>query len=56
METLPNRQAQAGSDSYDSLPEPIKLSITPKEWAWLSDEEKVRYCQEATEPEYDGDD
>ena len=40
-----------GDSSYDELGEPIKASITYKEWQWLSDAEKARFIQTATEPE-----
>lgn len=40
-----------GVKSYDELAEGIKGDITLKEWLWLSDTEKARYVQTATEPE-----
>lgn len=41
----------SGDASYDELGEPIKASITHKEWLWLSDREKARFIRTATEPE-----
>lgn len=40
-----------GKDAYSALPEPIKASMTHKEWLWLSDAEKQRLIQTETEPE-----
>jgi hypothetical protein len=40
-----------GDASYDELGEPLKASITHKEWLWLSDREKGRLLQTMTEPE-----
>ena len=42
---------QPQNSDYDSLPEPIKLVVSPKEYAWLSDAEKARLVQDLTEPE-----
>jgi len=36
---------------YDELPEPCKAIVTPGEWAWLSDSEKIRFVQTQTEPD-----
>lgn len=40
-----------GDSSYDELGEPLKASITHKEWLWLSDAEKARFIRTSTEPE-----
>lgn len=40
-----------GDASYDELGECLRADITHKEWLWLSDAEKARYIQTATEPE-----
>lgn len=40
-----------GDASYDELGEPLKASITHKEWLWLSDAEKARFVRTSTEPE-----
>lgn len=40
-----------GDSSYDELGEPLKASITYKEWQWLSDSEKGRFIRDMTEPE-----
>lgn len=40
-----------GDASYDALGEPLKASITHKEWQWLSDAEKGRLLRDMTEPE-----
>ncbi len=40
-----------GVKSYDELADGIKGDISLKEWLWLSDAEKARYIQNATEPE-----
>jgi hypothetical protein len=52
--TVSGMQALAdatGDSSYDELAEPMKASITHKEWQWLSDREKARLLQSMTEPE-----
>lgn len=43
--------AATGDSRYDELGEPIKASITYKEWMWLSDAEKARFIRDCTEPE-----
>lgn len=43
--------AATGDASYDALGEPLKASITHKEWLWLSDSEKGRLLRDMTEPE-----
>jgi hypothetical protein len=40
-----------GDASYDELGEPLKASITHKEWQWLSDREKASYMTNMTDPE-----
>lgn len=40
-----------GDAGYDALGEPLKASLTHKEWQWLSDREKARIVQTMTEPE-----
>ena len=42
----------AGSDDYEQLPEPIKLSYTRAEYLWLSDAEKATLVQQECEPEW----
>lgn len=36
---------------YEALPESIKATYTPDEYAWLSDEQKARLIQTETEPD-----
>lgn len=40
-----------GDKGYDDLDDGFKATLSHKEWQWLSDGEKVRYVQNATEPE-----
>jgi len=40
---------------YDQLPEAIKSSLTPKEYAWLPDEERNNLQDEMTLPEVEED-
>jgi len=37
--------------AYADLPEAIRHTLKPNEWAWLSDAEKARLMQTETEPE-----
>lgn len=43
--------AQALDKAYAELPEAIRYTLAPKEWAWLSDAEKAGLTQQETEPE-----
>ena len=43
--------AQALDKAYADLPEAMRFSLAPKEWAWLSDAEKAGLVQHETEPE-----
>jgi hypothetical protein len=36
---------------YDELPESIKCAFTPKEYAWMDDEQKRTLQQDMTNPE-----
>lgn len=38
-------------EAYQALPEAIRHTLAPKEWAWLSDAEKAGLVQHETEPE-----
>lgn len=38
-------------NEYDQLPESIKVTLSHREWLWLSDAEKARLIQDETEPE-----
>lgn len=38
---------------HSELPEAIRMTYTPKQYAWLSDAEKARLTQTETEPEFD---
>lgn len=40
---------------YDELPEPIKGSYTPKEFAWLSDAEKASLVTNECLPDIEED-
>ena len=42
----------AGSDDYEQLPEPIKLSYTRAEYLWLSEDEKANLITQECEPEW----
>lgn len=39
---------------YDSLPDPIKAVITPKEYAWMSDQQRVDLLTDICEPDEEG--
>ena len=45
--------ADGAHSTYDSLPEPVKMHLTKKEWLWLSDGEKERLLEDATVPEWE---
>jgi hypothetical protein len=38
-------------DEYGLLPTPIQMRYTREQYAWLSDEEKLRLIDNETEPE-----
>ena len=40
-----------GFDEYADLPEPIRLSLSHRQYAWLSDAEKANLQETMTEPE-----
>ena len=50
MSGLTTLREATGDSKYDEMGECLKADITHKEWQWLSDAEKARYMQTATEP------
>ena len=38
-------------NEYDALPESLKMIYTPKEYAWMTPERRVRLIEEETMPE-----
>lgn len=42
-----------GSAAYEALPECVRMTLTLKEFNWLSDAEKARLIETETEPEFD---
>jgi hypothetical protein len=51
MSGLKALQEATGDKSWEDLGEAVQGDLTLKEWMWLSDAEKARYVQTATEPE-----
>lgn len=51
MSSQTDASSETRSDDYEELPECIKALYTPKEYLWLSGEEKARLIQTETEPE-----
>lgn len=45
------KQDEMVSTEYDALPEPIKVVVSRREWAWLSDAEKATLVQRECEPD-----
>ena len=39
---------------YDKLPPAIQLSVTRKEFAWMTDAQRANLTTECTEPEVEG--
>lgn len=48
---IPELHKALNPKGYDDLPEPIRATLTAKEWLWLSDAEKASLTQTITEPE-----
>lgn len=39
------------ADPYDELPEPVRMTLTRREYLWLSDDEKARLVQSLCDPD-----
>lgn len=39
---------------YDSLPDAIKLSVTPKEFSWMTDQQRANLITECCDPDVEG--
>jgi hypothetical protein len=39
-------------DDYDALPEPIKMSVSPREYLFMTDTQKASIIEDDCEPEY----
>lgn len=49
-----NEQNFAGHPDYDTLPEVIKAMVSPKEFAWMSNEQRTDLLCDCTEPDVEG--
>lgn len=50
---IPNRE-NCGHTDYARLPVCIQMLVTPYEFEWMPDSEKVKLMQTETEPDYEG--
>ena len=51
------RHAPAEPDrhpDYDKLPDVIKMSVTPREFSFMTDQQRASLISECTEPEVEG--
>lgn len=48
----PILEAVLHDQRYEELPEALKATYSPKEYAWLSDAEKATLVQRETEPDW----
>lgn len=44
-----------GDADYDSLPDDIKMHVTPKEFRWMGEQGRSRLMRDFTEPDYSED-
>jgi hypothetical protein len=50
MQPLP-KSSESTPEGYEALPEGIKDSFTPHEYAWMSDARKASLVRDETEPD-----
>jgi len=51
--SLTRQRVTVSHPDYDALPEGVKLLMTPKEHAWLGDEERNRIIERECMPDMD---
>lgn len=48
----PQALAIIEDDDYTSLPEPIRMNVSPREYLFMTDAQKASIIQDDCEPEY----